>query len=401
MNYITAFFIIGSILLLSCSKEQNKSITGRAKYEINLDSIKNNEYGLMSSYFKSVKLIALETSDINLIHSIDAVQVKDDYIFILDRSYKRLYCFDKNGKFIRRIGSVGSGPGEYNSISDFTIDNEGIIYLLDRHGYKILSFSISGEFINSISIDNIDGNSGHIQHYKNFLYLDFQPNNINSKEENPLLIKIDKVSGKLLGKYLSSEMNNLGFELIIFKVGSYFYSRSDDTPYYAPIYSNTVFSLKDSIKPYFTIKSNRLLEKDDIKHLNLSQPFVIVDINRIDKINSILNFQEIGDVIFCEYSDGHKFKTLVYSKVKGEGVIIDNLYDDYIYKNSNDALMHYYGCSVEKGLYSYINVFDVPYLVDYYKSGKLNIKLDVSQENMFINNVTEESNPILLFYEFY
>lgn len=401
MINIQTFIFICSFLFLSCSKEHNKSNTDIAIYEINLDSLEVKEVEKMSSYFKSVKLIPLETSDNNLIETVDAIQVIDDYIFILDKSYKRLYCFDKDGKYIRRIGSVGSGPGEYSSISDFTIDNEGIIYILDRSDYKILLYTISGEYKHSISFENIDGNSGHIQHYKNFLYLDFQPNNINSKEENPLLIKIDKVSGKLLGKYLSSEMNNLGFELIIFKVGSYFYSRSDNTPYYAPIYSNTVFSLKDSIKPYFTIKSNRLLEKDDIKHLNLSQPFVIVDINRIDKINSILNFQEIGDVIFCEYSDGHKFKTLVYSKVKGEGVIIDNLYDDYIYKNSNDALMHYYGCSVEKGLYSYINVFDVPYLVDYYKSGKLNIKLDVSQENMFINNVTEESNPILLFYEFY
>lgn len=401
MNYITAFFIIGSILLLSCSKEQNKSITGRAKYEINLDSIKNNEYGLMSSYFKSVKLIALETSDINLIHSIDAVQVKDDYIFILDRSYKRLYCFDKNGKFIRRIGSVGSGPGEYNSISDFTIDNEGIIYLLDRHGYKILSFSISGEFINSISIDNIDGNSGHIQHYKNFIYLDYQPNNTNTTENSPLLLKIDKLSGELSNKYIYSDENNLGFKLISFKVGSYFYSTIKNTPCYSPLYSNTVFSLEDSVKPYFKINSNRLLKKEDIKHLDLSNFSAIPEIQIIKKISSIISYHEIGDNIFCKYYDGLKQNILVYSKKTKEGVILNTLLDDYVYKNINESLMHYFGCSVENGLYTYINVFDIPNLIEYYKSGKLNIEIDQSLKDFFNEDITEESNPILFFYELY
>ena len=399
MNNLKTIIIICTLLLLSCSKDKNKSITNIPTYEINLDSLKTNKVGNISSYFKSVKLIALETSDINLIKSIDAVQVKDDYIFILDRSYKRLYCFDKNGKFIRRIGSVGPGPGEYSSISDFTIDNDGIIYLLDRHGYKILSYNLLGEYKHSISIKNIDGNSGHIQNYKNTLYLDFQPKNINSKEDNPLLFKIDKITGELLDKYLSSDNYNLGFKQVFFRDGSFFYSKGNDIPCYAPPYSNTVFSLKDSVEPYFTIKSNRLLEKEDIKHLNLTQPFAIANIGMIDKIKSILNFNEVGDKIFCKYSDGHKFKTIIYSKMTREGVILEKLFDDFVYKSLDESIPHHFGCAVENGLYSYINVDDFFYFVDYYKSGKLNIEIDQSLKDLFNEDITEESNPILFFYE--
>src|SRR5690554_2317647 len=116
MINIQTFIFICSFLFLSCSKEHNKSNTDIAIYEINLDSLEVKEVEKMSSYFKSVKLIPLETSDNNLIETVDAIQVIDDYIFILDKSYKRLYCFDKDGKYIRRIGSVGSGPGEYSSI---------------------------------------------------------------------------------------------------------------------------------------------------------------------------------------------------------------------------------------------------------------------------------------------
>lgn len=331
MKTIRNFFLI-LFALISCNGAEKNSDIHNAKYEIDIDVLKNDGVVPISSYFKSVKPIMLETNENCLIRSLDAIQVTDDYIFILDRSYKRLYCFDKDGKFIRRIGNLGSGPGEFSSISDFTIDNNRTIYTLDRASSKIHLYAFTGEYISSISLKNIGGNVGHIQLVKDFLYLDYQSDKIMANADTPLLLKVDKASGKIVDKFLSASEHNLGFQVITFKDGSFFYSKNSNTPYYAPIYSNTVFSLEDDIEPYFQIKSSRLLQKEDLKELDLSHPSIIVEINRIDKIKSIVNFLEIKNYIICEYRDKYGRDVLLYCKNSKDVNLYDRFFDDYFYQ---------------------------------------------------------------------
>ena len=65
--------------------------------------------------------------------------------------------YERNGKFTRRIGSVGRGPGEYISSNTFTIDKErGIVYNLDLDR-KIKVYSKNGLFIRSIPLLETDG----------------------------------------------------------------------------------------------------------------------------------------------------------------------------------------------------------------------------------------------------
>lgn len=198
MNQSQCLLIFCLLFFLSCNEVKQKSTDNTTVYEVNIDALENNVVENISTYFKSPKLIPLETSDECLIKYIDDIQVSNDYIFILDRDLKRLYCFDKNGKHIRRIGSVGNGPGELTRISAFTVDDDGYIYVLDGSKNKVYVYNLEGVFKHSFSIENIGGRSGHIQHYKDFLYLDFEPFNKIPDESSPLLIKIDKTSGELV-----------------------------------------------------------------------------------------------------------------------------------------------------------------------------------------------------------
>jgi len=79
-----------------------------------------------------------------------------------------ILAYDRNGKFSRRIGSVGRGPGEYNSRYNFTIDNErDIVYNCDL-GREIKVYSRNGAFIRSIPL--IEGDeTGEIVFYNNML----------------------------------------------------------------------------------------------------------------------------------------------------------------------------------------------------------------------------------------
>lgn len=240
MNYIRCIFLVLAILQISCKGYQKELSTDEAYYKVDVDTLKNRGVCPISTYFKSVKPILLETSENNLLKSIDAIQITDDYIFILDRQYKKLYCFNKTGRFIRQIGHLGNGPGEFSNISDFTLNkNNKLIFILDNYTSKIHVYKFTGEHISSINIHNtIDGVFGHIQYSNNYLFTDFQPNKISSNNATPLLIKIDMNSGKLLNEYLSSEIHNLGFQLITFKRNSYFYSKTVNlhvTPLFIPI----------------------------------------------------------------------------------------------------------------------------------------------------------------------
>lgn len=103
----------------------------------------------LSEIIDSTSFIPIETNENALIGEISKLTFYNNFFFILDCNYTAtLYVFESNtGKFVRKIGRIGSGPGEYNRIYDFSIDEkEKIIYLLcDKE--KVISYTLSGLFI--------------------------------------------------------------------------------------------------------------------------------------------------------------------------------------------------------------------------------------------------------------
>lgn len=102
--------------------------------------------------------IPLETKENCLIGEIRKVLIYDEFIFVFDRFTNSLYVFDKEGKFIRKIGKTGQGPGEYGRISDFDIDqinNEIILY--DINSRKFLFYDFNGVYLGNESIGKYCG----------------------------------------------------------------------------------------------------------------------------------------------------------------------------------------------------------------------------------------------------
>jgi hypothetical protein len=118
------YYLLVVILLASCNSQSNlQQPDENALYVINSDTIEESEVTMLSSIFKKMKTIILETTDESVIGAVGRVQVFDNYIFILDdKNPHKLFAFNKEGKFIRLIGNVGYGPGEYIRPNDFTID---------------------------------------------------------------------------------------------------------------------------------------------------------------------------------------------------------------------------------------------------------------------------------------
>ncbi|MDR0725213.1 MAG: 6-bladed beta-propeller [Prevotellaceae bacterium] len=145
ITLVIAFLII----LVSCKHEQEEIKTKTIDSKSVIDSIFNlSKLGCFSNF------IPLETNENSIISGINKIYFVDNHIYILDRDGgKGVFIFDRNGKFIRKIGRIGGGPGEYVSIDDFTIDKNNLTVYLLANRENVLLYNIDGKYIRSFKTD--------------------------------------------------------------------------------------------------------------------------------------------------------------------------------------------------------------------------------------------------------
>lgn len=96
---------------------------------------------------RAIKIIPLETTDSCLIGKITHLAMFNDTIVVCDASKaQKVFLYDSTGKFLRTIGSKGSGPAEYSAISQFTADANGV-YIYDWLTSKYLHYDYDGKLV--------------------------------------------------------------------------------------------------------------------------------------------------------------------------------------------------------------------------------------------------------------
>ena len=110
MKYL---LLLSILLLYACSGQETENKTKVFIFKENNDFDINN--------IVSYKFIPLETTDSCFISNIKQVKMINNKIYINDNGEK-LLVFDQSGKFITQIGNKGNGPGEYQLICNFHID---------------------------------------------------------------------------------------------------------------------------------------------------------------------------------------------------------------------------------------------------------------------------------------
>jgi len=153
MKVDKCLFLIAVMFFASC-KEGLKSDASMLKVsesnqriEINID-VKTDILGI-NELIDSVSFIPLETSNECLIGEIDKIIYHESKYYILDcHSAKTLFCFDSSGHFLRKIGKVGNGPGEFVEPTDFLLTSSHIV-VLDQFAHRLLFYTYDGEFVSS------------------------------------------------------------------------------------------------------------------------------------------------------------------------------------------------------------------------------------------------------------
>ena len=151
---LTIFFFL--LLFISCREQVSvHDALHHAAIDIpsiNLNSISESDQLQMTVFADSVTHIKLETTDESLVGRISKILFFDNLLIIQDRQTHSVFVFDRNGKFINRIGRRGQGPGEYVSILRVMLnpDNRQIM-VFDGASNKLIYYDLYGNFIREVT----------------------------------------------------------------------------------------------------------------------------------------------------------------------------------------------------------------------------------------------------------
>lgn len=143
MKKTLGFIGVGLVLLLSAFSAggQGKSV----ELKIGVKDLKERN---LSDIAEKVEYIQLETTEQSLIGKMKNVLINNHSIYII-RPEREVLQFSKNGKFLRKIGSIGKGPHEYIYASCAT-DGENL-YLLSPEA-RILKYDRNGKFVEEVNL---------------------------------------------------------------------------------------------------------------------------------------------------------------------------------------------------------------------------------------------------------
>jgi hypothetical protein len=304
-----------ALIIVSCNngKETIFFRENSLPYKIDVEKYYDNIKPVsLSTIGKDLVYVPLETRPDLVLGNVEGIAVYDSLIFINDS--KQLYLFDIDGKFIRRIGSIGRGPGEY-LLPYFAVDDfNRLVYV--GGGDQINCFDFEGNDMGSFetdfyAINFIVNNDGNIL---------FQKENYST----PLVQWPDSTAGwfitdgkgDVVSKIRSGYGNN--FTTIPFLLPATMY-RYDNMIHFKELFSDTLFYFLDDIKePYAIFNYGKYWQ--DVSTLQM-EDFTNKNATKILRVHLIL--EEDTYLFFKLYFSQAKRNLCIYNKKTGEMTLLE------------------------------------------------------------------------------
>jgi hypothetical protein len=259
--------ILAIILLLgSCSgRGDSKKNEIEVDLSVNIDNAETREINL-SELALDFRMVILETDEAALLNSPSEFAVNDEYIIVIDRDQNPAKLFTTEGKFIKDIGNIGTGPDEYLSVVSPHIDNkDNSIWLMLGGNYSnpkegwIYVYNSSGEIINRINTtgrSEVRNANGVLVHKNKVI----KPGNVDAR--NMIIIrpfdneKEVKIKNRIPSDYFTYTTNTS----IVYPFGENYHLKIGE--------SDTIYSLspEGKVSPVATVFTNRFrFDEEKIK----------------------------------------------------------------------------------------------------------------------------------------
>ena len=137
--------LCSALLWWGCSQtEPDKAIT------VEVDLNVGNDTDSIEDIFAIERLIPLQAN--GMISSVDKLYKQDSLIYVLDQKQMALFIFNRMGEPKLTLKKIGRAAGEYLSLDDFAVDEEGNIFLFDTSLQRISRYDAEGVYIDKIDV---------------------------------------------------------------------------------------------------------------------------------------------------------------------------------------------------------------------------------------------------------
>ena len=145
MKHIQISTLLSISLLLTVSSCGQQQAWDGGLISVQYDRLPQGEDILLSDWAGEPEFIALDSSDPEALIAGGEVTVSNHYIGIYSPMETPFKLFDRaTGKFLRNVGNIGRGPGEYTGISFAQIDETGMkVWISTLNTNKVYSYDIS------------------------------------------------------------------------------------------------------------------------------------------------------------------------------------------------------------------------------------------------------------------
>ena len=147
--------IISFILLLGLGKIYSQNKNKNNLSSISLSSSINNPQDIgVSELVTDINYVKLETTNQSLLGRIQLLVATENFFFVWDS--RGIYQFARTGKFLRQVGKIGKGPGEYLGVRDMCVDKENKkFYVLTNWTGDVLVYDFEGKYLSSIKLQGV------------------------------------------------------------------------------------------------------------------------------------------------------------------------------------------------------------------------------------------------------
>ena len=326
MKYLFSFLCLCCVLSVSAQKpvviNLAKAISESPK-EIMLNELASD-----------IRYVPLETTD-------DCLMNNEFYIMQYtgeDIITSGIFHFDKNGKFLNKIGSKGQGPEEYlQGLFAFGDWKNKLLYV--QNWTTLTCYGFDGTFVRSVPTPQLNmGAAGlfdenHILYSNDIYYAD---------KANPIqLYMVDSQNGKTVSKWRGHLEENKKYGMIL--TSRDFMYNYDNSLFYKPALENVIFKI---LSP----KKRQLVYKFDCSGKDIDVSADEVDLRKRFQFLSVYWAKETAQYLFVNYGMKNISRLGIYDKEKKtftNVTIKDNLAGGYDIhpawtSDDNHLLMVYY-----------------------------------------------------------
>ncbi|MGM0581321.1 MAG: 6-bladed beta-propeller [Bacteroidota bacterium] len=235
MRYILIVFLV---ILASCSSNNNNKESVDSKLIKVMENRQDTKD--VDLYLDGIKFIDLKTED-TFFGEISKMKIFKGKIYILDENKRLgLYVYDLSGDLIYEYRNKGQAPGQYLQLTDFIVNDDESVELLDSYLQKIFLINNKGEHQQT---KKMSFPASDFIKYKDHYF--FHTNNLEiskGEEQKGLLVKsnLDLTDSENL-----VPIDTARGEFILNQRGENFFYWNENA-YFMDIFSNEAISLTSS-----------------------------------------------------------------------------------------------------------------------------------------------------------